>query len=190
MVSSAVEICNIALAKIGHEGFITTLTENSKGAKYMNIFYESIRDEVMGSHLWRFARKRAVLAPLSETVLFDGGKYFQYPNDCLRIVGTDKEYFHSGERWMREGDKIIADTDTLKIVYLSRVENVALYDASFVDCLATRLAYEACMPIMKDKSLKEQLKADRRESLIRAAHVSSVEQDGEVFISEAFLRAR
>lgn len=190
MVASEVELCNLALAKMGHEGFITSFAENSKGAKYMNVFYKPMRDEVIRSHLWRFARKRAVLAPIVGTPAFDGGYYFQYPDDCLRIIGTDEEYFHSGERWFREGDKIIADTSALKIIYLSRVENVAYFDASFVDALATRIAMEACLPITSNTNLKEQLKRDYRDSLIRAAHASATEQDGEKFISEMFIGAR
>jgi hypothetical protein len=43
---------------------------------------------------------------------------------------------------------------------------------------------------MKDSGLKEQLKRDFRDSLIRAAHSSATEQDGEKFISEAFLGVR
>lgn len=190
MVASAIEICNMALAKCGHEGFITSFSENSKGAKYMNVFYEPMRDEVLRSHLWRFARKRAVLAPLVEAVPFDGGNYFQYPDDCLRILGTDKEYFYGGYPWAREGDKIIANTTVLNIVYTSRVTDVSFFDPSFVDCLATRLAMEVCLAITADSSLKEQLKRDYRDSLIRAAHASATEQDGQKFISEAFIGAR
>jgi len=192
MVSSPEEICNLALAKMGHEGFITSLSEDSKGAKYMNVFYQPVRDELIRSHLWRFARKRAVLAPLTDTPAFNNGgeNYFQYPNDCIRIVGTDKEFFQSYIPWSREGDKIVAESTVLKLVYLSRVTNVSFFDPSFVDTFATRLAYEACMPIMKDSGLKEQLKRDFRDSLIRAAHSSATEQDGEKFISEAFLGVR
>lgn len=191
MVTSEVEIANLALAKMGHEGFITSLTENSKGAKYMNVFYEPMRDELLRSHLWRFARKRAVLAPLTiEEEFGTGYKYFQYPDDCIRIVGTDKSYFQSGEPWDREGNKILANTSTLKLVYLKRVTNVAEMDPSFVDTFATRLAFESVMPIMKDSSLKEQLKKDLRESLVRAAHASAVEQDGERFIAEVYLEVR
>ncbi len=192
MVSSPEEICNLGVAKIGHEDFITSLSENSKAAKYMNAFYEPIRDEIIRSHLWRFARKRAVLAPLTDSPAFNNGGeyYFSYPDDCLRIVGTDEAFFQSGEPWSREGDKIVAKTSVLNIVYLYRVENVSLFDPSFVNCFSTRLAYEACLPLTKDSSLKDQMSAEYRQTLLRAAHASATEQDGQKFISEAFLGAR
>lgn len=190
MVSSDVEVCNLALAKIGHEGFITSLTEDSKGARYMNALYIPMRDDVLRSHLWRFARKRAVLAPLSEEPSFDGGKYFQYPDDCIRIIGTDEAYFEGGYRWYREGNKIIADTSVLNLVYIRKVTNASEFDPSFVNALACRLAAEAALPITKNQSLKDQLEREYRGAIIRAAHASATEQDGSKFIAEAFIGAR
>lgn len=190
MATSEVQICNLALAKIGHEGFITSLTENSKGARYMNAFYEPMRDVVMRSFLWRFARKMAILAPLVSTPEFDGGYYFQYPDDCLRVVGTDKDYFYAGETWKRHGDKIIATDSVLKIVYIERITNPTLFDPMFVDVLASRLAYEAAMPITKDRSIKDDMKKEYSSSIMRAAYASATEQDGERYISEAFIGVR
>ena len=190
MVSSPVEIANLSLAKMGHEGFITSMTEDSKGARYMNVFYEPVRDELIRSHLWRFARKRVTLAPLVGAPPFDGGNYFQYPDDCLRIVGTDKEYFQNGERWEREGNKIIAIGNVLNLVYLRRVVNVAEFDPSFTMAFSSRLAYEGSMPITKSQSVKDQMKKELDQALIRAAHCSAVEHDGQTFISEAFIQRR
>lgn len=180
----------MALAKIGHEGLITSLSENSKGARYMNVFYEPMRDAVLRDHLWRFARKRATLAPLIDKPPFDGGNYFQYPEDCLRIVGTDQDYFYTGQRWVREGDKIVADTDVLNLVYIQRITDPALFDPLFVDVFASRLAYEAAMPITKSQGIKESMQIEYRRSVIRAARASATETDGEKFISEAFLEVR
>lgn len=190
MTVSNTSIANMALAKMGHEGLITSLSENSKGARYMNVFFEPIRDAVLRDHLWRFARARAVIAPLSETPPFDGGKYFQYPEDCLRIVGTDQDYFYTGERWLREGDKIIADTSVLNIVYIKKITNPALFDPLFVDVLASRLAYEGALSVMKSQGVKDQMNQEYRRSVIRAARASATEQDGEKFIAEAFLGVR
>lgn len=190
MTISEVTICNLALAKIGHEGFIVSLTEQSKGARYMNVFYEPMRDALLRQHLWRFARKRAVLAPLVETPLFDGAYYFQIPDDCLRIIGTDEAYFYGGEPWKREGDRIIAYTNTLNIIYIKKVTDPSEFDPMFVDTLASRLGYEGAMPITKSQSVKDQMEREYSKSLLRAAHASATEQDGDKFISEAFLEVR
>lgn len=193
MVSSAEEVCNIALTKIGYEGAITSLTEGSKGARVMNTLYESTRDEILRRYLWRFARKRAVLAPLTEEPAFknySGENYFQYPDDCLRIVGTDQDYFEAGEPWAREGDKIIAPTDTLRLVYIRKVTTVANFDPCFVECFTDRLGEKAAMPILKSTEMKQMMAQAYGRSVIQAAHASATEQDGERFIAEAFLRRR
>lgn len=188
-MTSVVQICNLALAKIGSDSFITSIDEDTKSARHCKIFYEPIRDSLLRSHLWRFARKQYQLAPLVIEPLFDGGYYFQMPDDCLRVVMPDEEYFMSYGRWSVEGDKILADTSVLQIVGIDRVSDPAKFDPIFVEALATRIAHELAMPIAQSESLKGILKADARELIIRAAHVGATEQDSQKFISEVLVRA-
>ena len=189
MSISVVQICNMALAKIGSDSFITSLEDDTKSARHFKIFYEPVRDSLIRSHLWRFARKQYQLAPLVEEPLFDGGYYFQMPVDCLRVVIPDEDYFYSYGRWSVEGNKILADTNVLNIVGLQRVEDTAFFDPIFTEALATRLAHEICMPLAQSESLKNTLKADARELIIRAAHIGATEQDSQKFISEVLIGA-
>lgn len=189
MTVNAVQICNIALAKIGSDSFITSLDEDTKSARHCSIFYEPIRDSLLRSHLWRFARKQYQLAPLVSAPLFDGGYYFQMPVDCLRIVGTDEDYFGGYGRWSVEGDKILADTNVLNIVGIQRITDESLFDAIFIEAFATKLAHELCLPMAQSESLKATLKQDMREIIIRAAHVGATEQDSQKFIAETLITA-
>jgi hypothetical protein len=179
----------MALAKIGSDSFITSFDDGTKAARHLSIFYEPIRDSLLRSHLWRFARKQYQLAPLTAEPLFNGGKYFQIPTDCLRVVVPDDNYFYAYGRWSVEGDKILADTNVLNIVGLQRVVDTALFDPIFTEALATRLAHELCMPLAQSESLKNALKNDSRELIIRAAHVGATEQDSQKFISEVLIGA-
>lgn len=189
MTQSVVQICNLALAKLGSDSFITSLDDDTKSARHFSIFYEPIRDSLIRSHLWRFARKRYQLAPLVERPSFDGGYYFQIPVDCLRVVTPDDEYFETYGRWFVEGDKILADTNLLQIVGLQRITDPSRFDAVFTEALATRLAHELCIPLAQSESLKKSLKDDARELIIRAAHVGATEQDSSRFISEVLIGA-
>lgn len=189
MANSVVQICNMALAKVGSESFITSLTDDTKAARLLSIFYEPIRDSLIRSHLWRFARKQYQLAPLVTEPLFNGGYYFQMPTDCIRVVVPDDEYFYSYGRWSVEGDRILADTNVLNIVGLQRVEDPNLFDPIFSEALATRIAHELCIPLTNSESLKGALKADSRELILRAAHVGATEQDSSKFISEVLIMA-
>lgn len=189
MSNSAVQICNMALAKTGSESFITSLADGTKSARLLSIFYEPIRDSLIRSHLWRFARKQYQLAPLVERPLFDGGYYFQIPTDCIRVVIPDENYFNNYGRWSVEGNKILADTNVLNIVGLQRIDDPNLFDPIFSEALATRIAHELCVPLAGSESLKTSLKEDFRELIIRAAHVGATEQDGSKFISEVLIMA-
>lgn len=190
MALSEVEICNFALAKLGSESFITSLDdENSKSATLCNLFYNPVRDSLLRSHLWRFARKQYQLAPLAEEPLFDGGYYFQMPVDCIRVVVPDEEYFQTYGRWSVEGNKILADTNLLQIVGIARITDTGYFDPIFVEALATRLAHELCMPLTQSAEMKAMFKEDMRELTIRAAHVGATEQDSQKFISEVLIQA-
>lgn len=189
-MSSQVEICNLAIGKLGSTSFITDINdENSKTAAYCRLFYAPTRDALLRSHLWKFARKRAVLAPLVDQPLFDGGNYFQLPTDCLRVVGTDMDYQSAYGRWFVEGNKIVADTTVLNIVYIAKIEDESLYDPLFVQAFSLYLAHEMCNALVQSESTKGNLANEMQAAIIRAAHAGSTEQDGQAFISEVFLRA-
>ena len=60
-MASEVQICNLALAKIGDQQ-ITSLTENSKAGRLCNLVYEPLRDATLRAHPWNFAITRETLA--------------------------------------------------------------------------------------------------------------------------------
>lgn len=188
-MTSQVEICNLALAKLGHMQFITSINEASKAANLLNIFYAPARDSIIRQFLWKFARKRVQLAPLSSGPIFDGGSYFQIPSDCLRVVGPGDTYRYNYGRWFVEGDKIVADTTTLNLVYLQRVEDPNLFDPVFVDAFATKLAFELAMPLAQSQSLKDQMNNEYKAMIVKAAFVGATEQDSDVFLAETFIQA-
>ena len=188
-MTSQVEICNLALAKLGHMQFITSMGEASKAANLLNIFYNPGRDSLIREFLWKFARKRVQLAPLSASPLFDGGSYFQIPTDCLRVVSPGDTYRQQYGRWFVEGDKIVADTSSLNLVYLQRIEDPNLFDPVFVQAFAAKLAYELAMPLAQSQSLKDQMNNEYKSMIVKAAFVGATEQDSDVFLAETFLQA-
>lgn len=185
-----VEICNYTLAKLGHEDFITDFEENSKAARYFRKLYNITRDSLLRRYLWRFAVKRVILSPLVGEPAFDGGKYFQLPTDCLRVIGVDEASFYGRLSWRTEGDKILAHTDTLKIVYISRVEDESLFDSIFVECFTDKLASDIAIGLTQSYELRDAMQAAFMKNVVMAAHVGATEQDSQKIISETFLEAR
>ena len=59
-MASVVEICNIALTRIGQNEPIVSLTEQSKAAELCSLHYATCRDEVLRDFDWPFAEARVL----------------------------------------------------------------------------------------------------------------------------------
>lgn len=62
---SDTEICNMALARIGINKFISSIDDNNSRAEACKTFYASSRDRVLEMFPWSFAVKRAALSVLT-----------------------------------------------------------------------------------------------------------------------------
>lgn len=136
-MASKIGIVNHALVLLGASR-ISSLTELTQEATKMSEVYETVRDELLRSHIWNFAIKRASLAKLVETPAFEYAFYFQLPSDCLRVIKTDDETVPH----KIEGKKIATDASTVKIKYIRNDTVESEYDAQFTAAFATRLAIE------------------------------------------------
>lgn len=77
MATSAEEICNSALQKLGAED-ITSLSDTTRRAVLCNRQYNKIRLKLLRSHPWNFAIKRAILSriEMNSTSVNDGTDTF------------------------------------------------------------------------------------------------------------------
>lgn len=189
MTSSVVEVCNIALAFLGHEPRINDLNENTKAAKLCSTLYNPARKALLRSYLWRFARKRAVLSPDTAIPAFGAGYQFELPSDFIRTADVDDYYRIGYGKWTREGNKIIAETEIFNLIYIYDVENVALFDPMFVSLLASKLAVDLATPLTQSNTRRSEM-IDKYKSDLKAAFVSAIENDSQKFLSEALLQAR
>lgn len=157
MATTAVELCNIALARAGVSKVLTSMTEASTEAGLCRVLYPTALETVLSMAPWPFATKRAVLAPLAGGGR--GGYAFRYqlPADCLVV----QEVF-SG-RGLREDQKVpfrvenegdarvlLTDQEDAEIIYTARVESPTLFHPLFVDALAWKLAGDLAISLAKD----------------------------------------
>lgn len=157
-MASVIEICNIALARIGNSRTMNSLEERTKEAAICKLFFEPMRDAVLSDFDWNFAAARVVLADLGDPV--PGWDYrYQYPTDCMKIT----EILPKGMRYplserMRIQFEVGSDAEgTGKVIhtnepqatmlYVKQITDPNMFDAVFRDALAWRLAAEISMPI-------------------------------------------
>lgn len=87
MASYDYEIVNLALVRLGSVR-ITSLSDGSRNANEANAIYSMVRDEVLRSHPWKFATRRASLELKVENVLTITGITEANPG-VLTYTGTD-----------------------------------------------------------------------------------------------------
>lgn len=141
MPSSETEICNLALGHLG-EGRIESLQEESVAARACALHYVNVRDQVLRSHRWNFAQGRLTLPRLEDAPAFGWSYQYELPADCLRVLefnGTEEGDVIS-EEYIIEGRRLLTNAATANLVYLRRIENVAQFDALFVEALSAKLA--------------------------------------------------
>lgn len=89
-MSTVIQICNTALARLGIDQFIEDLTDRDARARACNQFYDQCRQEVIQDFPWNFARGYVQLAQLTTSPPPGFGYVYRYPSDCLQArVITD-----------------------------------------------------------------------------------------------------
>jgi len=169
-----VEICNLALGNI-RAGSINSLDESSVQAQTCKLRYPLMRDMLLQTGTWQFARSIKPLALLTDEI-FNWGYAYQYPSDCMkihRLVGEQEEitlidtsftrsyredlYVTPGELRVQipyeilniDGNKVIGSNDTdLRIDYAVEATDTNLFSPTFIIALSHLLAAEIAIPIV------------------------------------------
>jgi len=169
-MASVVQICNGALNQLG-ASTILTLTEDSKNARLCNARYENVRDAVFRHHPWNCLLKRLQLAADTDAPAWGFTKQFTLPADCLRLIRIldyDSDY-------VVEGRKILSNSSTMKILYISRVTDPNEYDELLREVLSAALAADIAYAITSSNPVATQMYSLYQEKLKDARFVDSTE---------------
>jgi hypothetical protein len=141
MVSSATDICNLALGHLG-ESPIESMDEDTAAARACALFYSPTRDAAIRAHRWNFAQERLALAQNEATPAFGWSYAYTLPGDCLRVVELNDTEIGDvlTDECVIEGRNLLTNASTANVVYLKRIEDVSLYDPLFVEAFAIKLA--------------------------------------------------
>lgn len=185
-MTSVVDICNLALSNKLGANRITSLTEDSKGARAVNLAYEPVRDMLLRSHPWKFTKKRVVLAPLVSGPAFGYDYAYEEPGDSIRVLDVDTDY-----AWVLEDGEILTDEGpTLNIIYQKIITDSTKFDPLFIEILSTRLAYQVCEEITQSASKKNELARDLRDLMIMAKGTDSQQSSAKDLKEDPWVEAR
>jgi hypothetical protein len=143
-----ISIINRALQILGNQS-ISSLTENSRGAKAMLRAYDSIFLAELEAHTWNFAIKRAELAADATPPIFGKARYFPLPADYLYLAPEETTLGNPSRRdYQIEGHSIVSDLDSpLPIRYVSLDVQESDFSPTFAEAFASALAMACCEEI-------------------------------------------
>lgn len=155
MAESPVQICNMALGKIGISMFIADLAERSNEARTCRVFYDAARDRTLEEAPWKFAERAAELQQVSGVK----GPWlyrYRYPNDALvaRFVVEEGMAFDGPgvsfqvmEDEVNGGKVILTNSESAVLIYTARITNTKMFSALFDDAFSWALAADIASPL-------------------------------------------
>lgn len=183
-MATQVGICNMALGLIGAEP-ITAITDNTRIAKACATFYEATKLNLLRSHNWNFAMKRATLNS-SSTPAFEFKYAIAKPSDYLRIVSF---YNYTGE-FKEEGGNILLNQASVQTKYVRDDVAETDFDPSFEVCLASKLAHVICYQITQSATLVQVIAELHKNDLAQARRNNAISNTPDSFQEPVWLAER
>lgn len=163
-MNSKTSICNMALAYLGQEP-VSSISQDNERARWMGLFYEPVRDEVLRTHYWAFATVQKPLVAVNYSAILPGQFAYKYPADALfirRVVSPQaptKPLLFS-ERFDEEAQMrlLMAPCASAMACYTRRMTDETQFDPSFSKALALALASDAALALTADITLAAHLR--------------------------------
>lgn len=183
-MASQVQICNLALKKLG-ENAIISIDDETEEAEALRLIYSLVLENELRIHNWNFSIKRTTLAALADAPAFGYTKQYALPSDYLRAIQVGEHFVSDNLRdyvtdtspfYTVEGNRILTDESApLKFRYVRKGINESEFDSSFVMAFANRLAYEMAEDSTQSNSKRELAARAYQDSLISAVDSGAVE---------------
>lgn len=144
IVTSQTRIANRAFILLGSTERIVSVDDPSPLAVQVKDLWHESRRQVLASHPWNCAIRRARLNRAGSAPAFGYSAQYQLPADCLRWlpwVHGDCDQFDGEE----EGGSILCNRETpINIRYIADVEDVTRWSVHVQQLMAYRLAWDLC----------------------------------------------
>lgn len=188
MAQSKVALANTALQKLG-AARIESLTQDKPNARSMAAAFNHVLRAEIRRYDWSFAIKRASIAADGDDPTWGDFNQYSLPNDFIRLLRDDE----TGQAvdWKIEGRFILSrDEAPLEIRYIAFVEDPTMWDASFDEAFACKLALQCCEEITQSTSKKGGIQADYDTEIAEAKRTGAIEKGSQEFPEDDWINAR
>lgn len=159
-MASDVDIANLALNRIGCNT-ISSFGEGTRESTVLNAIYNINRVSVLRDFAWSFAMLELQLALLTE-VRSKWTYVYAYPSDCINALyiynsasNEDRNAipYEIGVSVTKDKKVLMTNQQNAVLVYTADISNSTLFDTSFVDAFAWKLASELVQPLRSETQL-------------------------------------
>lgn len=215
-MASVVQVCNLALGRIGIDQFIEDIEDRNSRAIACKQYINGCRMAVLSDFPWNFATKVVQLARVDVAVPGWAIAY-RYPADCLTlraITTASGDRFQPPPLWgaaeaeratmiqgtarfrvvmdpeMPDARVILTDLEDAFGWYTADVPGPAVWPRLFVEALAWKLAAELAGPLRVEARLRQYAETTYLWSLSQAQAGSLNEEEPDPYPDSASVRVR
>ncbi len=183
-VQTKAEVCNLALGKLGQRGTIENIDTPTKPAeKVFAKWYNIVRQLALKEQKPNFALGRRIVAlDLTKTPPFGYEFAFEYPQDCLALLGVGEIKNKLNNTSVENNAIFINDdigndyeTDGLPIRFIKDESDVSKFSTEFVLVFASMLADKVCYEITEDDTKKQIVQQDMKTEKASASGLNGQE---------------
>jgi len=171
-MASVVDICNLALGKLGGYRIASIDNPQSDIEELCSLYYPIVRDLMLEKRDWTFLTKRVVLSnPVANPPAWGYGQAFAAPNDTYRIIDVrqnDLDNQPSTFEWRYESGQIVCDASVIYVRYITKDVATTSFSPNFLMTFATTLASHMCIQVTENAKLRDSL-INESEVLLREA---------------------
>lgn len=198
--TTKIGIVNRGLQMVGYPA-ISSLQENSRGARAMNRAYDSVRLNELRKHFWNFSIKRASLPASATPPAFGKANYFPLPGDFLMLAPSDQAFGNqvggaiSGppdiHDWQIEGNQIASNEfGPLQIRYVSSDLTESIFDVSFAEALSAALAMATTEELTQSNTKAQNIGAFYKDAIQEARKRNAFENRPTLSPNDTWLTSR
>jgi len=168
-----VKIANLALTRLG-EKTISTFTETTEPASVMKILYDTVRDEEIQAHPWKFAQTRATLSQSVTTPNFEWSYQYALPADFLQCLSDAIYGSVIDGTFAIEGSNLLTNEESVELKYTKRVTVTTQFDPYFVKAFYIKLAMAAAPRLTALRGRKIDLDAEYNQVIHQAKRLNAI----------------
>lgn len=192
-------ICNMALGYIA-KSRITSLTDSTEEARQCDLYYNHLRQQLLTSYNWGFAKRVSALALVSDTTMLGYDYVYAYPTACLAIRLIYNSDGAETKNYEKEKYEVFTNASGVQCIatniqnayveYTYDIIDADLFSVLFAEALTRCIAATIAVPLCGSDGIAGTQYQLYQQALLEAKVISAQQREAEPHFPEDFITAR